>query len=142
MNRLKAKVSGIKKQGSLSLVSFDALFDASSDDVHGISLKMLSLDLPQDVSINSAVVLGIKPFSVAISKQMRPHTSHCNQIEAQISEIIWGELMCNIHFGVGDYKLQSFITKDSAIRLELTDGARICALIKATDLFIEEVLND
>ncbi len=50
--------------------------------------------------------------------------------------------MSSISLKIGDFLLESIITVDSSKRMNLQIGDEVKILIKASNLSIEEVLND
>ena len=116
MNRLRSIVTHIENEGHLHLVSFDFL---------GKSLKMMGLELPVGLKEGSCVVLGVKPFSVAIGKNFQE----------------WGKILCSVTVDFNGSVLQSFITNSSAKRLGLEVGDNVKLFIKASDLFVAEVCD-
>ena len=132
MNRLRSIVTHIENEGHLHLVSFDFL---------GKSLKMMGLELPVGLKEGSCVVLGVKPFSVAIGKNFQGEISYSNQLDTTISKLEWGKILCSVTVDFNGSVLQSFITNSSAKRLGLEVGDNVKLFIKASDLFVAEVCD-
>ncbi|MCJ7766073.1 MAG: TOBE domain-containing protein, partial [Thiovulaceae bacterium] len=57
-----------------------------------------------------------------------------------IERIDMGELLCSIKFYFSGHLLESIITGDSALRMQLAVGDTVVALIKSSELSILEVL--
>ena len=132
MNRLNAVVTHIEGEQNLHIISFD---------YEGESLKMMGLDLPKGLHVNAHVTLGIKPSHVAIAKNLRGELSYSNQLPATIESIENGKLLSNILLHVKGNEIQSFITLGSSTRMNLQMGDEVTLLIKASELFVLEVLD-
>ena len=132
MNRLSAVVTHIEGEQNLHIISFD---------YEGVSLKMMGLDLPKGLHVNTHVTLGIKPSHVAIAKNLKGELSYSNQLPATIVSIENGKLLSNILLHVNGNEVQSFITLSSSVRMNLQAGDAVTLLIKASELFVLEVLD-
>lgn len=132
MNRLNAVVTHIEGEQNLHIISFD---------YEGVSLKMMGLDLPKGLHVNAHVTLGIKPSHVAIAKNLSGELSYANQLPATIASIENGKLLSNILLHVKGNEVQSFITLGSSTRMNLQMGDEVTLLIKASELFVLEVLD-
>ncbi|AOO65926.1 TOBE domain-containing protein [Sulfurospirillum halorespirans] len=132
MNRLNAVVTHIEGEQNLHIISFD---------YEGVSLKMMGLDLPKGLHVNAHVTLGIKPSHVAIAKNLQGELSYSNQLSATIESIENGKLLSNILLHVKGNEVQSFITLGSSTRMNLQKGDEVTLLLKASELFVLEVLD-
>lgn len=128
-----ARVKNIRTVDSLNIIEFD---------FSSITLKMMSLELNKDIVIGKKVELLVKPTSVIISKNFIEDISLSNQILAKIVEINSGELLSNIILKIENSYLESIITKDSCLKLNLQKDYIVNILIKASDLSILRVFND
>ena len=133
MGKLIATIKTINNVENLNIVEFDFI---------GTILKMMSLDLNSDVQIGKKVKLSVKPTNISLAKKISGEISLSNQIIATIQDIENGELLSSISLKTNDFLLESIITVDSAKRMNLQIGNEVIILIKASDLSIEEVLND
>lgn len=132
MNRLQAVVTRIEGEQNLHIITFD---------YEGVSLRMMGLDLPKGLHVNAQVTLGIKPSHVAIAKNLSGELSYSNQLPATIVYIENGKLLSSILVHVHDNEVQSFITFSSCSRMNLQVGDQVTLLIKASELFVLEVLD-
>ncbi len=128
-----ARVKNIKSIDNLNIVEFDF-----NDTI----LKMMSLELNKDIVVGTKVELSAKPTNVIISKKPIENISLSNQTLAKIVDINDGELLSSITLNTNDCYLESIITKDSFLRLNLQKNDYVNILIKASDLSILRVLND
>ena len=109
MSQFVATIKKINSIDNLNIVEFD---------FHGLTLKMMSLDLNADVQVGKKVKLSVKPTNISIAKNLIGEISLSNQI------------------------VESIITVDSSKRMNLQIGESVTILIKASNLSIAEVLND
>ncbi len=129
---IEAKVIKIENCDSLHIVKFD---------FEGQALSMMSLELDSSVEVGTKVLLQVKPSHVAIGKNISGELSYSNQLESQIVSINAGKLLCSIKVQIAkDTILESIITNSSLERMELQDGDKVIALIKASEISIAKVL--
>ena len=133
MSKLIATIKKINSADNLNIVEFDFL---------GNSLKMMSLGLNSNIQIGIKVQLSVKPTNISIAKNFTGEISLSNQLVAIIQNIENGELLSSISLKIDDFLLESIITVESSKRMNLQIGDEVIILIKASNLSIEEVLND
>ncbi len=131
MSLINARVSAIESEDIIHIVSFLSGTNA---------LKMMSLELPADIKIDTEVKLQVKATSVALAKNLSGTLSYSNQIKCQIESIEEGKLLSSLILTVDTLRLESIITTASLKRLSLSQGDSVTALIKSSDLSIAEVL--
>ena len=133
MSKLIATIKKINSIDNLNIVEFEFL---------GTTLKMMSLDLSSNIQIGKKVRLSVKPTNISIAKNFTGEISLSNQLVAIIQNIENGKLLSSISLKISDFLLESIITVDSSKRMNLQIGDEVKILIKASNLSIEEVLND
>ena len=133
MSKLIATIKKINSIDNLNIVEFEFL---------GTTLKMMSLDLGSNIQIGKKVRLSVKPSNISIAKNFTGEISLSNQLVAIIQNIENGKLLSSISLKISDFLLESIITVDSSKRMNLQIGDEVKILIKASNLSIEEVLND
>ena len=133
MSQLVATIKKINSIDNLNIVEFD---------FHGLTLKMMSLDLNTDVQVGKKVKLSVKPTNISIAKNLIGEISLSNQIVATIENLENGQLLSSISLKVHNTILESIITVDSSKRMNLQKDDIVTILIKASDLSIEEIFND
>ena len=133
MSQLVATIKKINSIDNLNIVEFD---------FHGLTLKMMSLDLNADVQVSKKVKLSVKPTNISIAKNLIGEISLSNQIVATIENLENGQLLSSVSLKVHNTLLESIITVDSSKRMNLQIGESVTILIKASNLSIGEVLND
>jgi molybdopterin-binding protein len=133
MSQFVATIKKIQTVDSLNIVEFS---------FSKFTLKMMSLDLNKDVQIGKKVKLSVKPTNIIIAKDLFGEISLSNQLVATIDSLENGELLSSIILKIDDVYFESIITVDSSKRMNLQKGDEVKALIKASNLSIEEILND
>ena len=133
MSQLVATIKKINSIDNLNIVEFD---------FHGLTLKMMSLDLNADIQVGKKVKLSVKPTNISIAKNLIGEISLSNQIVATIQSLENGQLLTSVILKINDTILESIITVDSSKRMNLQIGESVTILIKASNLSIAEVLND
>ena len=133
MSQFVATIKKINSIDNLNIVEFD---------FHGLTLKMMSLDLNADVQVGKKVKLSVKPTNISIAKNLIGEISLSNQIVATIENLENGQLLSSVSLKVHNTLLESIITVDSLKRMNLQIGEVVTILIKASNLSIEEVIND
>ena len=133
MSQLVATIKKINSIDNLNIVEFD---------FNGLTLKMMSLDLNADVQVGKKVKLSVKPTNISIAKNLIGEISLSNQIVATIENLENGQLLSSVSLKVYNTLLESIITVDSSKRMNLQIGEVVTILIKASNLSIEEVIND
>ena len=133
MSKFIATIKKIQSIDHLNIVEFDFC---------GLTLKMMSLDLNDDVKIGKKVKLSVKPSNISIAKNLIGEISLSNQIVATIQSLENGQLLTSVILKINDTILESIITVDSSKRMNLQIGEVVTILIKASNLSIEEVIND
>lgn len=128
----EAKVSEIYEFNGLSAVKFTTKFT---------KLTMVSLEIPRGISLESAVKIGFKSSEVIIATQKLQNCSLSNEIPCVIQEAKFGEILTSVKLKTSsDEIFESIITTNSAKRLNLKSNLSVFAYIKATSLFIDEIL--
>ena len=130
MNTIKASVSNIQSVDNLSIVTFE---------VDGIQMQMMSLGLNTPIKIGSKVLLGVKSSNVLIAKDLSGMLSASNQLTCRVESVNNGELLSSIKLTFGDETIQSAITKNSSLKMNLLVGDEVLAIIKSSELSILEV---
>ncbi|QKF65616.1 molybdenum-pterin binding domain-containing protein [Arcobacter venerupis] len=133
MSQLVATIKKINNIDNLNIVEFD---------FSGLTLKMMSLDLSSDMQIGKKVKLLVKPSDISIAKNLNGDMSFSNQLVATIESLENGQLLSSVILKVNDVLFESIITKDSSKRMNLQKNDEVTILIKASNLSIQEIIND
>ncbi|MBN2816318.1 MAG: TOBE domain-containing protein [Campylobacterales bacterium] len=131
MNRVRATVKSIQSVEKLNIVSFEYFTQ---------TLSMMSLELGENIQPGTTVQLGFKSTAVGIAKEFVGGLSYSNRLPATIDLIEKGELLSSISLKLDDTYIESVITTASLLRMQLREGDSVEALIKASEVFIEEVV--
>ena len=132
MSQMIATVTSIENCDSLHIVKFD---------FYGQTLSMMSLELDNKIKINTQVKLQVKPTNIAIGKSFSGEISYSNQLKCIITDIENGQLLSSVKLQNFDTTLESIITSTSTKKLNLKVTDMVTAFIKASDLFIAEILS-
>ena len=132
MSTLIAKIINIQNIDNLHIVKFDFF---------GQSLSMMSLELTDNIQIGTKIILKTKATSIAIAKDFSGELSYSNKLSSKIVAIQNGKLLTTIRLQTNDTILESIITKDSSLRMNLQVGDDVVALIKANEISIQEVIS-
>ena len=133
LNKIKAIVRKIDNFDGVNIVEFD---------FNGIKLSMISLELSSNIKIGTKVVLGVKPSHITLAKDLSGQISASNNFETTITSIELGKLLAVVNMEIFNTHFESLITVNSVNRMNLKIGDRIALLIKAGELFIDEVNCD
>ena len=131
MNTIKAKISTISRVNNLNIIECKIQSDI---------LTMMSLDLPNSLKKESLVKLAIKPTNIILAKEEVGLFSCENSIQAKIVKIEKGELLCSVIVKYLQSTLEAIITLNSANAMKLQVDENIRLLIKASDIYIKEIL--
>jgi len=133
MNKIVATISQIHNVENLNIVEYE---------FNNIKLKMMSLDLNNNIKVGQDVILTVKPTNVAMAKDLQGSLSYSNQIPTIVKRIEKGKLLTVVNTKMEDTILQSIFTTASLNRMEIKENDKVILLFKASDLSILEVLND
>jgi len=130
MNTIKAVVTNIQSADNLSIVTFQA---------QNTQMRMMSLGLNTPIKIDSKVILGVKASSILIAKDLSGMISSSNQLKCVVKSVKNGELLSSLNLSFNDSLIQSVITKDSSLKMNLQKDDNVLAIIKSSELSIVEV---
>ena len=130
MSKLSATVVSVVSHEMLSTVTFD---------VCGETLQMMSVDMQKRLHEGDRVVLGIKPWSVALVREKVKESSFTNQITAKAVRIEEGKLLTRVVLAVGDERMESVFLRKNGAEFTLHEGDVVIAVIPAGDISVAEV---
>ena len=132
MNQVDARIIKIEASNNITIVSFEA---------GAQQMKMMALEIDENLEVGSKVLLGAKATNIALAKEKLERISISNQLEATIETIEMGTLLCSVSFVFDGVSWESVITRDSARRMNLEVGDKIVALLKSSELSIIKVMR-
>ncbi len=133
MSYIKATIEQIEQIDSLAMLRLKA---------NELKLQMLVLDLMPSIEVGKSVLLSIKATQVSIAKDISPLISDENQIPAKIDSIKEGKLLSHIDLLCGNLPIESIISTNALSNMRLRVEDRVVALIRASDIYLVEVLDD
>ena len=133
MNSVTATITRIDTVENLNIVQFD---------VQGDSLTMMSLDLGNAVHVGAVVKLAVKATNIAIGKNIGGSLSYANQLPCIVEKIDNGVLLSAVTLKHFDTALEAVITADSLKQMDLHAGEKVTALIKASEIYIQEIIHE
>jgi len=129
MNQFSATVTKIEHIENLHIVSFT--FGKQS-------VKMVSLELNHSLQVDSQVKLGIKSTNIAIAKNLTGRISILNQLNAKVVQVNNGELLSSIGLEIEEVFLESLISLESSLEMELNVEDEVLVLFKGSEISICE----
>jgi len=133
MNSMTATVTRIDTVKELHLVQFD---------IAGDSLTMMSLNLNDELSVGIVVKLAVKATNTAIGKHIVGTLSYANQLPVIVENIEEGVLLSAVTLKHFDTVLEAIVTTDALKRMDLHRGEKVTALIKSSEIYIQEIIHE
>ena len=130
MTKIAAVIERIESVDTLYIVTFRC--DTAR-------LKMMSLELSDAMGEGAQVLLQIKPTAVAVGKGDTGMISIVNRIDAVVTAVEKGALLCRLDLACLGTTLEAIVTTEAAEAMELRQGDTVAALVKAADIAIERV---
>ena len=127
MNQLTATVIKIENIENLHLVSFE---------LGNQMIKMVSLELNELLELDRTVKLSLKSTNIAMAKNFIGMISYANQLSAKITNVNNGALLSSIQLSVEGFSLESLITLEASLEMNLSVGDEVVVLIKGSDISI------
>ena len=137
MNTIIATISTIKNLQNLNIVECVTQNE---------TLTMMNLDLKESLKESlkegSRIKLAIKPTNITLAKKLSGELSCENILNAAVTEIDKGKLLCSVTLAYEQHTLEAIITLNTAEKLALKVGESLNLLISASDIYIQEILDD
>ena len=131
MNIFRATISQIESIDNLNIIKCYFLDQR---------LELLSLELGNGIKVGSMVELTTKPSNISIAKNFTGMVSCFNQIKSKIKEVENGELLSSIKLIVGESIIESIITKEMSLKMNLKEDDEVNIFINQSELSIFRVL--
>lgn len=129
MNKIKTKIISIQKEDSINLVKLES---------NNITLSLLTLDLPNNIKVESEVMALFKESEVAIAKS-ECEISISNRIKGEIIDIENGKIVTMVKIKTKIGEIDSMITTASSERMNLKVGEIVFALVKSNEMSLEVI---
>ena len=132
MNIFVVTISQIERVDNLNLIKCDFLNQ---------TLELLSLELGNGIKVGSILELTVKPSNISIAKNFSGMISCFNQIKAKIKEVENGKLLSSIKLIIGQSTIESIITKEASLEMNLKPKDEVSIFINQSELSIFRVLK-
>jgi molybdopterin-binding protein len=132
MNSLKGKITSLKTNGSLSLVTILV------EDVFFNTIVIETPDTASYLKTGNSIKVIFKETEVVIGKGISHTISIQNKVIGEILELKKGELLSKLIINTTVGQLIAVITTDSLYQLQLEVGEKITAMIKTTEIMLSE----
>jgi len=127
MNQLQATIKTIKNIENLHALELSF----GKQCIH-----MLTLELNPKFTTGSVVKIRVKSTDIAIAKEFLGELSFSNQLDAQITHVTNGEILSSVRIEVEGFKLESIVSKEASLNMQLKKGDDIKVLIQASEISI------
>jgi molybdopterin-binding protein len=132
MNALRAQVETI--QG-------DDFFNIVELNINSVKLKLLKTEIPPWMDIGDTVECQIQEASISVCKGAKEgNVSIENHIDGVITNILKGEVLCELTLETLCGNIKSLITSDACERMSMSLGEKVTLLLKAVDIKLHPVL--
>ncbi|WP_174875184.1 TOBE domain-containing protein [Vogesella oryzae] len=122
MNRLPGFVTGIHSADGIHLLQVS---------VGEQQCTALALGEHAPASVGQQVQLGFREMDVALARDLAGDISIRNILPSAVTDVQLGTLMARVSLCCGQLSFTALIPRQSALRLKLTPGSRVSALIKS-----------
>ncbi len=133
MDKILSTIVKIENVENLHLITFDC---------GQTILKMVSLELANNISIGKRVVLNYKSSSVVIAKNFYGDISFANKLKCKVIDIKVGKLLSIVELQCGNFHLESMSLSSILEKMSINKDDEITAFIKVSDISILEVIDE
>jgi len=127
MNKLTVKVEVIEQVDNLHVVTCQLGCQ---------TLKMLSLELSDSLKIGSTIDLSVKSTNISLAKNFTGKISLVNQLKAKVTNVDNGKLLSSIQVDVEGFALESLVTLEASLSMELSVGDDVLVLLKGSEVSV------
>ncbi|PKV49065.1 molybdate transport system regulatory protein [Aquimarina sp. MAR_2010_214] len=132
MNVLQGKITSIKTNGSLSLVT------VGIDDIYFNTIIIETPDTASYLKQGNHIKMIFKETEVIVGKGVEHSLSIQNKAIGEIINIKKGKLLSTVIIDSTVGHLTAIITSDAADQMQLEIGEKITAMIKTTEIMLSE----
>lgn len=132
MNEINAVIKAIHTEGTVSVVVAQGA---------GIAFHSMVLDTPETAEYlqeGKPVVIAFKESAVSIAKNVSGLLSIRNRIPCTVSGVEKGDVLAMVKLDCKGHVFESLITTSAAEELDLKGGDSVEALIKTTDISLQQ----
>nr|WP_245245590.1 TOBE domain-containing protein [Methylocaldum sp. RMAD-M] len=129
-------ILAVASEGDISLV------DVAVEENTLTAMLVETAETAPYLRAGNAVSVLFKETEVSLGKALSGRLSLRNRLQAEVVEMLKGELLAEVKLDCGGHRLVSIVTRRAAERLELAVGDRVEALIKANEVMLGESAND
>lgn len=127
MNPLRATLKKINTLENLNLIYMQ---------IQEQKLSMMSLELNENICLNSEVILSIKPSHISISKDLSLSNTSSNQLFAKIIAIRNGKILSSVQLQIANFEIEAIISADSSKSMNLHEDDDVSIFINPSDIAI------
>jgi molybdate transport system regulatory protein len=135
VNRLPGIILAVASEGDISLV------DVAVEENTLTAMLVETAETAPYLRAGNAVSVLFKETEVSLGKALSGRLSLRNRLQAEVVEMLKGELLAEVKLDCGGHRLVSIVTRRAAERLELAVVDRVEALIKANEVMLGESAN-
>ncbi len=132
MNEINTVIKAIHTEGNISVVVAQGA---------GIAFHAMVIDIPDTAGYlqdGKPVVITFKESAVSIAKNISGLLSIRNRIPCTISSVEKGDVLATVKLDCKGHLFASLITTDAVDELDLKAGDSVEALIKTTDISLQQ----
>ena len=127
MNKLTVKVEAIEQVDNLHIVTCQLGCQ---------TLKMLSLELSDSLKVGSTIDLSVKSTNISLAKNFTGKISLVNQLKAKVTAVDNGKLLSSIQVDVEGFTLESLVTLEASMSMELSVDDEVLVLLKGSEVSV------
>jgi len=127
MNKLTVKVEVIEQVDNLHIVTCQLGCQ---------TLKMLSLELSDSLKVGSTIDLSVKSTNISLAKNFTGKISLVNQLKAKVTAVDNGKLLSSIQVDVEGFTLESLVTLEASMSMELSVDDEVLVLLKGSEVSV------
>lgn len=128
MNKLKGKIAAIDSSDHLSIIRVDVDGDMFS------SIVLEGKKGPSNYKVKDSVTLLFKETEVGLAKNLSGMISLRNRFKGRIKKIDKGPILAKITLIYKDQTIESIISAQSAVQMQLKDKEEVEWLVKTNEV--------
>ena len=133
MNKLKGHIVGIETSGNLSRVDI-----ALTENLRVSSVVIETPETASYLKESTSIHVLFKETEVMLSNDPEVAISLVNRIPGKITDLLIGDLFCEITIDIGIGEIRSIISKIALESWPLDSGDQVIALVKVNEIMLQE----